>query len=76
MTDISGYTVPVILKHGAKRLQVNCFLDEGSDTTYVNEDVVEELGLEGRHETYQLASNKRSAEALKGHPLPKAWKEK
>ena len=22
---------------------VNCFLDEGSNTTYVNEDVVEEL---------------------------------
>ena len=26
-------TVPVILKHGEKRLQVNCFLDEGSDTS-------------------------------------------
>ena len=35
-------TVPVILKHGAKQLQVDCFLDEGSDMTYVNEDVVEE----------------------------------
>ena len=30
-------TVPVILKHGKKRMLVNCFLDEGSDTTYVNE---------------------------------------
>lgn len=93
-------------------MQVNCFLDEGSDTTYVNEDVVEELGLEGRkekvtihvandqkvdlmsatmeiglesldikqylwrHETYQLASNKRSVEAFKGHSLPKTWEEK
>ena len=43
-------TVPVILKHGAKQLQVDCFLDEGSDMTFVNEDVVEELGLEGRKE--------------------------
>ena len=43
-------TVPVILKHGAKRLQVNCFLDEGSDMTYFNEDVVEELGMEGPKE--------------------------
>ena len=37
-------TVPVILTHGERRLQVNCFLDEGSDTSYVDEDVVEELG--------------------------------
>ena len=43
-------TVPIILKHGERRLQVNCFLDEGSDTSYVNEDVVEELGLYGRKE--------------------------
>ena len=41
-------TVPAILKHGKKRILVNCFLDEGSDTTYVNEDVVEELGVKGR----------------------------
>ena len=43
-------TVPVVLKHGKKRLLVNCFLDEGSDTTYVNEDVVEELGVKGEKE--------------------------
>ena len=46
--SIALRTVPVILKHGERRLQVNCFLDEGSDTSYVNEDVVEELGLDGR----------------------------
>ena len=44
------HTVPVILKHGGRRLQVSCFLDEGSDASYVNEDVVEELGLDGRKE--------------------------
>ena len=38
-------TVPIILKNGSRRVLVNCLLDEGSDTTYVNEDVVEELGL-------------------------------
>ena len=43
-------TVPVILKHGKKRLFVNCFLNEGSDTTYVNEDVIEELGVKGEKE--------------------------
>ena len=40
-------TVPAILKHGKKRTLVNCFMGEGSDTTYVNEDVVEELGVQG-----------------------------
>ena len=43
-------TVPAILKHGKKRILVNCFLDEGSGTTYVNEDVVEELGVKGEKE--------------------------
>lgn len=54
-------TVPVILKHGAKHLQVNCFLDEGSDTTYVNEDVVEELGMEGPKEkvTINVANDQK-----------------
>ena len=40
--SIALHTVTVILKHGERSLQVNCFLDEGSDTSYVNEDVVEE----------------------------------
>ena len=41
-------TVPLILKNGNKRILVNCFLDEESDTTYINEDLVEELGVRGR----------------------------
>ena len=44
--SIALRTVPVILKHEERRLQVNCFLDEGS----VNEDVIEELGFGGRRE--------------------------
>ena len=40
--SIALRTVPFILKHGERCLQVNCFLDEGSDVSYVNEDVVEE----------------------------------
>ena len=45
-------TVPTILKHGKKSILVNCFLDEGShsDATYVNEDAVEELGVQGEKE--------------------------
>ena len=29
-------TVPVVLKNGDKKIHVNCLLDKGSDTTYVN----------------------------------------
>ena len=49
------------MKRGAKQLQVNSFLDEGSDTTYVNEYVVEELGLEGRKEkvTINVANDQK-----------------
>ena len=43
-------TVPAVLKYGKKKILVNCFLDEGSNTTYVNEDVVEELGVKGEKE--------------------------
>ena len=43
-------TVPVVLKHWERRLQVNRFLDEGNDTSYVNEEMVEELGLDGSNE--------------------------
>ena len=54
-------TVPVMWKHGAKRFQVNCFLDEGSDTTHVNEDVGEELGLKGWKEkvTINVANHQK-----------------
>ena len=31
-------------------MQVYCFLDEGNDTSYVNEEMVEELGLDGSNE--------------------------
>ena len=49
-TSVALRTVQVVLKLGERRLQVNCFLDEGIDTSYVNEDVIEELGFGGRKE--------------------------
>ena len=48
--SIAMRTFPVVLKHGERRLQVNRFLDEGNDTSYVNEVIVEELGLDGSKE--------------------------
>ena len=35
-------TIPIVLKNSNKRMLVNCFLNDGSDTAYINEDVVEE----------------------------------
>ena len=54
-------TVPAILKHGKRRLLVNCFLDEGSDTTYVNEDVIETLGISTQKEeiTINVANDQK-----------------
>ena len=40
--SIALRTVPVILKHRERSLQVNCFLDKGSDSSHVSEDVGEE----------------------------------
>ena len=42
-------TIPIVLKNCNKRMLVSCFLDNGSDSTYINEDVVE-LGLQGQKE--------------------------
>jgi len=37
-------TVPVVLRHGNRSLQVNALLDDGSNRSYVNADVAAELG--------------------------------
>ena len=46
-SDASLRTVPVVLKNGSKRVKVNALLDDGSARTYINETVVNELGLYG-----------------------------
>lgn len=35
------------MKKWSQKVRVNCLLDEGSNTTYVNEVVVEALALQG-----------------------------
>ena len=40
-------TVPVVLRHGERQLQVNALLDDGSTQTYLNADVAAELGFNG-----------------------------
>ena len=48
--EVALRTAPIVLKYGNRRILVNCLLDEGSDTTYVNKDVINELGLTGEKE--------------------------
>lgn len=45
---VAPQTVPLILKNGNTRILANGFLEEGSDTKYINEDLVEGLGVRGR----------------------------
>ncbi len=50
-TRRSGYlalrTVPVIVQHGDRKIQVNALLDDASTTTYINQDIAAELGVFG-----------------------------
>lgn len=43
-------TVPVVLNNGNRQIRVNALLDDGSTKTYVNSDVVAELGITGQKE--------------------------
>ena len=52
-------TVPVILKNGERKIHLDYLLDEGSDTTYVNEDVVEALGLQGSKTKIELKDKRK-----------------
>ena len=41
-------TIPVIVKSGHKSLRINALLGDGSTRSYINEDVADCLGLEGK----------------------------
>ncbi|XP_070560350.1 uncharacterized protein [Ptychodera flava] len=47
LEHITLRTVPVVLKHGNRKLKVNALLDDASTGTYINADVADELGLQG-----------------------------
>ena len=43
--NIALRTIPVYIKNGNQKLQVNALLDNASTKTYINTDVAAELGL-------------------------------
>ena len=47
-------TIPVVLKHGMKRIQVNAVLDDASTRTYINSDIAAELGVSGNAEKLRV----------------------
>ena len=47
-------TIPILLKNRSRKVLVNCLLDERSDTNYINEDIVQELGLTGEKKRIQV----------------------
>ena len=40
-------TAPVVVKNGARKIEVNDLLDDANTKTYLNADIAAELGLEG-----------------------------
>ena len=47
-------TVPIILEHKGRRVQVNALLDDGSNQSYVNVSVAHHLGLHGKPEVRKV----------------------
>ena len=59
-------TVPVwLLGSEGQSIQVNAFLDDGSDSTYVRDDIVTALGLETNEQNLRLTTLTASCIPLK-----------
>lgn len=62
-------TVPVILINGGRSLKINALLDDASTKTYVNADVADELGLQGRTEKVTVNVLNGQAETFETKPV-------
>ena len=60
-------TVPVILKNGNRRIEVNALLDDASTRTYLNPDVAAQLGLQG--ECQRVSVNVLNGRAFETMPV-------
>ena len=82
MTEITGTialrTIPVYIRNGNQKLQVNALMDDTSTETYINADVAAELGLQvcsqmvnvsllnGKLETFETSPVECVIESLDG----------
>ena len=64
--DVVLRTVPVwLIGSEGQSIQVNAFLDDGSDSTYVRDDIVTALGLKTDEQTLRLTTLTESCMSLK-----------
>ena len=45
---VASRTVPVVVKNGARKIEVNALLDNASTNAYLNADIAAALGLESQ----------------------------
>ena len=62
-------TVPVILKNGNRRIELNALLDDASTRTYLNSNVAAQLGLQGEYQRVSVNVLNGRVEAFKTMPV-------
>ena len=66
---IAMRTIPVLIEHASKKLQVNALLDDCSTKTYINADIATELGIEGKRELINLGVLNGGCEQFETQPV-------
>ena len=66
---ISLRSVPVWLKANDREVKVNALLDDGSNETFINEEVAGVLGLKERYDTVTVNVLNNEVETFQSMPL-------
>ena len=66
---IAMRTIPVLIEHASRKLQVNALLDDCSTKTYINADIAAELGLEGKRELINVGVLNGGCERFETQPV-------
>ena len=67
--DYSLRTVPMWLKANDRKVKVNAILDDGSNETFLNEEVAGILGLKERYQTVTVNVLNNEVETFQSMPL-------
>lgn len=62
-------TVPVWLKSSGKKVKVNAILDDGSNETFLNEEVANYLGLQAPFQKVQVHVLNNAVDTFQSMPL-------
>ena len=62
-------TIPVLIEHASRKLQVNVLLDDCSTKTYINANIAAELGLEGKCELINVGVLNGGCEQFETQPV-------